>query len=151
MNRCLFAPKGILFGLAALLITVCVVPEAALAQGYARQFPAAARRGMLEVTQPPQVLLNGVPQQLSPGARIKGTTNTMVMSGSLVGQRLLVNYLLNPQGQVQEVWILTDTEAQEKRAGLEPVVNFTFGSDAAKPPTDDGKTPFNQLPKFPQQ
>jgi hypothetical protein len=150
MNRCLFAPKGLLFGLTALLISTCMVPEVALAQTYARQFPTAAKRGILEVTQPPYVLLNGAQQQLSPGARVRGTTNTTVMSGSLVGQRLLVNYLLNLQGQVHEVWILTDAEAQEKRAGLEPVVNFTFGSDATKPPADDGKTPFNQLPKFGQ-
>jgi hypothetical protein len=34
---------------------------------------------------------------------------------------------------------------------MEPVINFTFGSDADKPKTDDGKTPFDQLPKFPQQ
>ena len=42
-------------------------------------------------------------------------------------------------------------EADLKRSGSEPIINFKFGSDADKPKTDDGKTPFNQLPKFPKQ
>jgi hypothetical protein len=97
------------------------------------------------------VLINGQAERLSPGARIKNPDNLLVMSGALVGQRVLVNYLRNAQGELHEVWILSSTEAAEKRAGMEPVINFTFGSDADKPKTDDGKTPFDQLPKFPQQ
>jgi hypothetical protein len=149
MNRCLCAFNS--FGLAALLIAANQWPGSAFAQDFVRQFPPAARRATLEVTQPPYVLLNGQSQQLSPGARIKGTSNTLVMSGTLVGQQVLVNYLLNPQGQLHEVWLLTPAEAAQERAGMEPVTNFTFGSQADKPKIDDGKTPFDQLPKFPQQ
>jgi hypothetical protein len=141
MNRCLSAPKALLFGLASLLIFASGPHESALAQGYVRPFPTAARRATLEVTQPPYVLLNGQPQQLSPGARIKGPTNTLVLSGSLVGQRVLVNYLLNPQGQLHEVWILTQAEAQEQRAGMETVTNIKFASDVDKPKADGGMTP----------
>ncbi|MEY4139971.1 MAG: hypothetical protein RLZZ371_2153 [Pseudomonadota bacterium] len=148
MNRCLFAAKGFSLGLMSLLTLVTLAPEPLAAQELVRQFPAAARRGTLEVTQPPNILINGQPERLSPGARIKNSNNMIVLSGNLVGQPVLVNYLRDAQGQIHEVWLLNATEAQEKRAGMEPVTNFVFSSDADKPKTDDGKTPFDQLPKF---
>ncbi len=113
-----------------------------------RQFPVAAKRAVLEVKAPPDVLLNGAPARLSPGARIHGLTNMLVMSSQMIGQRLVVNYLRDPQGMVHEVWILSEAEAQQKRPGMEPVTNWVFGSDADKPKVDDGKTPFNQLPLY---
>jgi hypothetical protein len=152
MNRCIPTHRQLCVGLTALILCTSVgwlTP--ALAQESVRQFPAAARRATLEVTTPPNVLLNGLPERLSPGARIKGPGNLLVLSGQLVGQRVVVNYLRDPQGLVHEVWILNETEALQKRAGMEPTTNISFASDAEKPKTDDGKTPFNQLPKFPQQ
>ena len=92
------------------------LPLTASAQNLLRQFPAAALRGTLEVTTPPEVLINGQPARLSPGARIKGTSNTLVMSASLAGQVLVVNYLRDGLGLVHEVWLLSEAEAQEKRA-----------------------------------
>ena len=89
-------------------------------------------------------------ERLSPGVRIKGPNNLIVMSGMLVGQRVLVNYVRNQQGLIQDVWILSAIEAQEERKGLDST-NIVFESDADKPKTDDGNTPFDQLPKFPQQ
>ena len=149
MNRCLRALHFPAALVSALLIGTCsLVSWPAAAQSQVRQFPAAALRGTFEVTAPPNVLINGQPERMSPGARIKGPNNLLVLSASLVGQRVLVNYLRDAQGLVHEVWILNGPEAQEKRAGLEPRTNFVFGSDADKPKTDDGKTPFNQLPKF---
>ena len=151
MNRCLPALKDFSLGLMSLLVCfVTLAPEPLAAQGLVRQFPAAAKRGTLEVTQPPNILINGLAERLSPGARIKNSNNMIVLSGSLIGQAVLVNYLRDPQGQIHEVWLLNPAEAQEKRAGMEPVTNFVFGSDADKHKTDDGKTPFNQLPKFNQ-
>jgi hypothetical protein len=152
MNRCTTTPRKRRAGLTALLLCTCLGWfSPAIAQETVRQFPAAARRATLEVTTPPNVLLNGLPERLSPGARIKGPNNLLVLSGNLVGLRVAVNYLRDPQGLVHEIWILNETEALQKRAGSEPTINFSFGSDADKPKTDDGKTPFNQLPKFPQQ
>ncbi len=116
-----------------------------------RQFPAAAKRATLTVRTPPDVLLNGSPERLAPGARIRGVTNTLVMSGSLVGQTYIVNYVREPQGLIKDVWLLTELEVAEKRSGMEPIINFTFGSMGDKPKTDDGKTPYDQLPKFPKQ
>ena len=153
MNRC-FSKSTRHFLRTLILVLVWLAsfsPGSAMAQTQQRQFPAAARRATLQVTQPPEVLINGTPARLSPGARIKGSNNLLVMSASLVGSTVLVNYLRDAQGLIHEVWILSPVEAQEPRAGMEPVTNIVFGSDADKPKTDDGKTPFNQLPKYPKQ
>ncbi|MEO6275847.1 MAG: hypothetical protein ABIP34_21885 [Rhodoferax sp.] len=81
-----------------------------------RSFPATALRGTLEVTVPPQVLLDGKTNQLSPGARIHGSNNMLLLSGSLVGQpALAVNYTREMGGAVSEVWVLTEAEANVKR------------------------------------
>ena len=151
MNRCLTLLKTPALALAFVLAgAACLSPSVAQAQTETRQFPKAALRGMLEVTQPPQILINGQVERLSPGVRIKGPNNLIVMSGMLVGQRVLVNYVRNQQGLIQDVWILSAIEAQEERKGLDST-NIVFESDADKPKTDDGNTPFDQLPKFPQQ
>jgi hypothetical protein len=76
-----------------------------------RPFPPGAERGVLVVTYPPIVQLNGKPDRLSPGARIRGQNNMLVLSGALVGQRLLVNFVRNPTGELHDVWVLTSAEA----------------------------------------
>ena len=154
MNRCWHFPprRPIVLLLLALAAGVLVWPPGAVAQELAvRQFPPAAKRGLLVVTAPPEVLINGVVERLAPGVRIRGVNNMLVMSASLVGKTAVVNYVREQQGLIQEIWILNQAEADQKRRGMEPVTNFTFGSDADKPKTDDGKTPFDQLPKYPKQ
>ncbi len=151
MNRCLPRPTVRFLVMLAIVWASNFAPNPAAAQTLLRQFPPAAKHGTLVVTAPPEVLINGAAARLSPGARIKGVNNMTVMSASLVGTRVLVNYVRNAQGLIQEVWILSPEEAQEKRTGLETVTNFIFASDADKPKTDDGKTPFDQLPRYPQQ
>lgn len=79
-----------------------------------RPFPPAAQRGVMVVTQPPELILNDKADRLSPGARIRGINNMVLMSGSLIGQKYVVNYLREAGGMVQEVWILTDAEAALK-------------------------------------
>ncbi|MEI8169840.1 MAG: hypothetical protein WCG50_09200 [Rhodoferax sp.] len=150
MNRCIPLPFfRFLMTLAVVLLWTSSASFApAAAQTAPRQFPPTAQRGMLVVTAPPELLINGKPERLSPGARIKGPTNMMVMSAALVGSAVLVNYKRDVQGMVHEVWILTPEEALEKRAGMETVTNIVFESDASQRKTDDGKTPFNQLPRY---
>ena len=87
------------------------------AQVVNRPFPPTAVRGILTVTQPPEVLMNGKPDRLSPGARIRGTNNMLVMSGALAGQAMLVNYTRESTGAIHDVWILTDTEARQPAPG----------------------------------
>jgi hypothetical protein len=75
-----------------------------------RNFPATALRGEIVVAQPPQILLNGRPAQLAPGARIRGADNMLQLSGALVNQRLVVHYTLDIVGNVHDVWVLTPAE-----------------------------------------
>ena len=102
MLRCVFA---------ATLSVALVAPAAAQTT---RPFPQTALRGALQVTQPPEALLNGQPARLSPGARIRGADNMLQTSATWVGQRLLVHYTLDPTGLVHDVWVLTPEEAARK-------------------------------------
>jgi hypothetical protein len=117
-----------------------------------RQFPKDAKRATMQMQMPPEVLMNGKLERLSAGHRIHGMTNMQVMSGQIVGQALQVNYLRNAQGEIHEIWILSRRETQDdsesRREGSGPIRNFSFGSDAHKPVRDDGKTPFDKLPKY---
>ncbi len=130
MNRCfkLLPPPTPLMHL-ALLTTLVGASFCTWAQDSVRPFPATALRGTLQVTQPPDVLLNGQHARLSPGARIRGVNNLLLLSGSLVGQNLVVNYVRDAQGMVHEVWLLNATEARQPMRGA-PAQN-NYSSDPA--------------------
>jgi hypothetical protein len=87
----------------------------ALAQS-GRIFPPQAQRAQLQVTQAPDILLNGKPARLAPGARIRAANDLLVLSASLTGQILAVHVLLEPGGLVKEVWILSPEEASRASA-----------------------------------
>ncbi len=76
-----------------------------------RNFPAHALRGELLVSEPPEVLLNGRPARLAPGARIRGDDNMLRMSGALAGQKMVVHYTReNGTGLLQDIWVLNPVE-----------------------------------------
>jgi hypothetical protein len=79
-----------------------------------RNFDAQTLRGELVVSQPPEVLLNEQPARLAPGSRIRGANNLLLLSGQIVGQRLLVHYTLDINGQILNVWVLTPAEATRR-------------------------------------
>lgn len=136
MNRCLTWVATTLF--------------VATAQAQVREFPAPALRGTFQVVQPPDILLDGKADRLSPGARIFGVRNELVMSATLVGERLVVNYTREPGGMVHQVWLLNQQEAALKRDSATRERNFLFASEEDTRPKDDGKTPFHLLPKYGQ-
>ena len=118
----------------------CALLAAALVAGFAhlpvaaqaaRNFPASALRGELVVTAPPELLLNKQPARLAPGARIRDTHNMLVMSGAVIRQRLLVNYTLDLQGQLLEVWLLNPAEAARNPWPTTPqeAAAWTFNPD----------------------
>lgn len=86
----------------------------AFGQAVQRKFPGNALRGELQITQPPEVLLNGQPAALAPGARIRGDNNMIQLSGSLAGPKYVVNYTRDGLGMVKDVWILTPQERAMK-------------------------------------
>lgn len=128
MNRCSSALGAGTF--AALLIAV---PLSAQAQSGTRDFPAKALRGTLVVVQPPNITMDDRETRLAPGARIYNTSNSLVMSSSLLNKALVVNYTVDLRDQIQNVWILTEAEAKEKRAGFGVQRNYVFESMQPKP------------------
>jgi hypothetical protein len=137
MNRCTqaSAPRTAAWRIILATALLCM-GLVAHAQDSVRPFPANALRGTLQVTQPPELLLNGQTARLSPGARIRGVNNMLVMSGALVGQSLVVNYVRDAQGMVHEVWLLNPTEARQKMPGMPAQGNY--GSESYVPATPDG-------------
>jgi hypothetical protein len=118
MKRCVRA--------AALLLATLV--GSAFAQ---RPFPANALRGELTITVPPEVVLNRAPARLAPGARIRNAENRLLLSGSLVGQKMLVHYTRDLQGNVLDVWLLTAAEAANKPWPSTPAEAAAWRFDAA--------------------
>jgi hypothetical protein len=110
----LLASAAALLGPASLIGSAMVAPLPALAQA-ARPVPIPAQtlRGEVTFGLPPEIVLNGkVPTRLSPASRIRGQSNTLVMSGALSGQTHAVNYTVDAQsGLIQDVWLLTPQEA----------------------------------------
>ena len=108
MYRCLSSSIGGLVAGAALMVGI---PASAQMQ---RNFPQTALRGDLTVGIAPEITLNGKPARLSPGSRIRGADNMMVMSGALTGSRMLVHYTVDTSGLIHDVWILRPDEAARK-------------------------------------
>ena len=123
MNRCAT--------LAAATLIVWAVPAAAQ---MTRNFPASALRGEFVVIAPPEILLNRRPARLGPGARIRGADNLLLLSGTIVGQRLLVHYTFDTLGFVRDVWVLTPAEAARLPwpATPEQAGTWSFNPDAQR-------------------
>jgi len=110
MNRCV-AMTTRRTAIAAVALAALTLAPAARAQMPApRAFPQNALRGDALFGTPPELLLNGRPARLAPGARIHGPDGMLKMSGSLVGLRLPVNYTVESTGLLMDVWVLTDLE-----------------------------------------
>lgn len=94
----------------ALLFALLAVTASPVAADPNRSFTDKALRGEITLQSPPDILLNGEPARLAPGSRIRGEDNLVKMPGSLAGQRLVVQYTLDSNGQLLDVWILTPRE-----------------------------------------
>lgn len=115
MNRCLLSfqhrLKVFLSALTAgVTLTLCAPVTAQTPPPRIPPIAQTAQRGVLMVTAPPEAMLDGQATRLSPGARIHGPNNLLVMSGALVGVVLAVRYTRDPLGLVHEVWILNESE-----------------------------------------
>ena len=125
MLRCVTAAAALL----AALGLGAAPPAAAQA---VRPFTAQTLRGEMQVTQPPEILMNGRPARLAPGSRIRGADNLLLMSGALAGQRLAVHYTLDPMGNVLHVWVLTPAELARQPWPMTPqqAAAWSFNPDA---------------------
>ena len=95
-----------------LALTVALaLPAAAQTQ---RQFTSKALRGEVVFGTPPEVTLNGKPARLAPGARVRDANNLIQLPATLAGRKAVVNYTLELEGQLLDVWILTAQEAAKQ-------------------------------------
>jgi hypothetical protein len=111
MNRCnKMLARLTMAACAALAGLFITAPNTAVAQGIERSAPKDVVLGRLVVTAPPQITMDGKPDRLSPGSRIRDLNNMLVLSGGIVGKELPVVYRRDAAGLVHEAWMLTDEE-----------------------------------------
>jgi len=84
---------------------------ASLAGAQVRSIPAEARVGEIRHLQEMVVEIDGAAQQLAPGAQIRDASNRIIVP-TAIPSGTLIKYLVDANGQVHRVWILTPEEAQ---------------------------------------
>eukprot|EP01031_Cornospumella_fuschlensis_P017671 gene17671-21611_t len=154
MNRCTYVSLACLL---AVMATFPLAPSALAQQSddiklNIRQFPRFAKRGELVILVPPEVSVDGKVDRLSPGVRIRDANNNLVLSGTLTEQKLPVRYLRDNTGLVHHIWVLNAEEARQKMPGEDGggIWNNIRSMFDTPEPTDDGKTPYDQLPRYKQ-
>jgi hypothetical protein len=111
MNRCTRSRIGAVLAALALSAGPLLLPAStAFAQGIVREAPKDVKPGRMVITAPPEITLNGKPDRLSPGSRIRDLNNMLLLSASVVGKELPVVYRRDGAGLVHEVWVLTPDE-----------------------------------------
>jgi len=88
---------------------------AASAYAQARNIPEQAKAGAITHLQDMIVTINGVAVRLAPGAQIRDQNNFLIVPTAMPpGSQ--VRYMLDQEGLVRQVWILTPEEAQQPAA-----------------------------------
>ena len=78
-----------------------------------RSIPEAAKRGDIRHRQDMVVEISGKVQRLAPGAQIRDASNRLVVPTALP-PGAPVKYVMDAQGMVRQVWILTPEEAAQR-------------------------------------
>ena len=85
-------------------------------QGSVRAFPKHALRGTLVVTGTTQGTIDGNQVLLAPAFKLYNQKNMLVRQGTVLGQQLTVNYVIEKtSGRVHAAWVLNSEEAALKR------------------------------------
>jgi hypothetical protein len=100
--------------LKAAISLLCFVAAGALAQA-ARNIPEQAKPGAITHLQDMIVSIDGVAVRLAPGVQIRDQNNFLIVP-TAVPPGSQVKYLLDQEGMVRQVWILTPEEAQQPAA-----------------------------------
>jgi hypothetical protein len=93
---------------------LCFVAASALAQA-ARDIPDQAKPGAITHLQDMIVAINGVRVRLAPGVQIRDRNNFLIVP-TAVPPGSQVKYLLDQDGMVRQIWILTPDEVQQGAA-----------------------------------
>jgi hypothetical protein len=100
------------------LAGLALAATAAFGQTVVRTAPRDVKPAIIAVSAtPPVIAVDGKPDRLSPGARIRDRNNMQVLSGALAGKTLYTVYRRDGAGLVHEVWLLTPAE-YEKLGGV---------------------------------
>jgi len=94
-----------------LVASACVLAPVAHAQ--LRSIPEQAKDGQIRHLQDMMVSIDGVAARLAPGVQIRDRDNRLVLP-TAVPPGSQVKYLLDEQGMVRQVWILTPAEANRR-------------------------------------
>ncbi|HEV3009001.1 MAG TPA: hypothetical protein VGX52_08215 [Burkholderiales bacterium] len=102
------------------LVLVVMTAFAGAAAAQLRTIPQDAKRGKISHLQGMQVAIDGKGQRLSPGVQIRDPDNRLLLPAYLP-VKSDVKYLLDRDGMVHRVWILTTQEkAQADKAKTLP-------------------------------
>jgi hypothetical protein len=93
----------------ALLVCLCLIAAGAHAQ--LRNIPEQAKDGQIRHLQDMMVSIDGVAVRLAPGVQIRDRDNRLMLP-TAIPAGAQVRYLLDPAGQVRQVWLLTPDEAK---------------------------------------
>ena len=94
----------------------------ASAHAQLRTIPGEAKGGEIRQLQDTLVSINGVKLRLAPGAQIRDPSNRIVFL-DVVPAGAQVRYLLDGEGLLRQVWILTPEEAKREEVKNEEVKN----------------------------
>ena len=78
-----------------------------------RSIPEEAKRGVIRHVSGPIVTIDGKDARLAPGATIRNRENLFIVPIALPPDGALAEYLVNPDGQISRVWLLTPEEAAQ--------------------------------------
>ena len=96
-------------------LLVCLFLISASVHAQARNIPEQAKGGAITHLQDMIVSIDGVAVRLAPGVQIRDQENRLVVP-TAVPPGSQVKYLLDQEGFVRRVWILTPEEAQQPAA-----------------------------------
>jgi hypothetical protein len=92
------------------LLLAVLVALAGAAEAQFRSIPPEAKRGVIQHLEAMDVEIDGKRQRLAPGAQIRDSRNLIVVPAALPSGAL-AKYLLDAQGMVARIWILSPEEA----------------------------------------
>ena len=97
-----------------LLLSLCLILSASpvFAQGVVRYIPPQAALGSMSAISGNQVAIGDYTYRLAPGIQIRNTQNMIVLSDTLknFSGTVTVRYLVDFNGDLYRVWMLTDAE-----------------------------------------
>jgi len=88
-----------------------------LAQTRATPIPEDSRRGYFRHIDEMAVAVNNKAMQLAPGAQIRDQQNLIIVPSAIPRGGAWADYVLNADGQVFRVWLLTPAELARPKQG----------------------------------